>query len=98
MHRSVNNNYLHIHSRIFICIILYFCRSFDETLPDEILTHDLEVTYRVLKGVTQRGKDKLVDNQGYSFTVKVIIHYSFSLTALLLYCHIFIKYIYKNKH
>ena len=56
-------------------VYIYYCyRSFDVTLPADLSTAEFDVTYRVLQGATLRGKEKLVDNQGYSFTVKVRIY------------------------
>ena len=41
------------------------------TLPAEVSTAEFHIEYTVLEGATRRGKDKLVDNQGYSYTVEV---------------------------
>ncbi len=43
---------------------------------------DVAVTFRVVKGGSSRGKDKLVDSTGYSYTVKVtqmFIHAIFTI-------------------
>ena len=43
----------------------------DEPLPTEIVTGPVETTYRTVSAGTSRGNLKLVDNIGFTYTVKV---------------------------
>ena len=51
--------------------IVNFSSIQDDTLPDQ-LTDDIDQpTYSVVDGASQRGKRKLVDVDGYTYTVKI---------------------------
>ena len=46
-------------------------RSLEDALPGESFVEDGPVTYEVLPGASQRGKDLLTDSIGYTYNVKV---------------------------
>ena len=47
-------------------------RSLEDAAPGESFTEDGPITYEVLPGASQRGKDLLADSIGYTYNVKVL--------------------------
>ena len=44
--------------------------SMDDTLPENVSATDGTLTYEIVDSASQRSREMLVDNRGYSYTVK----------------------------
>lgn len=57
-------------------LIIFYSSLVEDMIDGTVIPADFVVTYTVEEEVRQRGRKKLLNSDGYSYTVKVIIAFS----------------------